>query len=173
MKRKMITVSTALALMLSVAGCKDKAPDTGDPTTRGAENTSAALYTPEDTETHSNIIEESVTENTTDPTSSTQSNAQYLLLGFTGQPMFIPIPSIRIGCRSGNRVDLHYHIVRTEGCHVTILIAADIDTGICYDPRKFIWVHFQTCKLILMAIQIRQTSISSEIQTIQLIIGAV
>ena len=44
---------------------------------------------PEDTETHSNIIEESVTENTTDPTSSTQSNAQYLLLGFTGQPMFI------------------------------------------------------------------------------------
>jgi hypothetical protein len=89
MRRKMITVSTALALMLSVAGCKDKAPDTGDPTTRGAENTSATLYTPEDTETHSNIIEESVTENATDPTSSTQSNAHYLLLGFTGQPMFI------------------------------------------------------------------------------------
>jgi hypothetical protein len=33
MKRKMISVSTALALMLSVAGCKDKAPEETTPET--------------------------------------------------------------------------------------------------------------------------------------------
>ncbi|MBR5658855.1 MAG: hypothetical protein IKX10_05610 [Lachnospiraceae bacterium] len=47
MRRKMITVSAALALMLSVAGCKDKAPEETTPatTTTAAATTTAATTT--------------------------------------------------------------------------------------------------------------------------------
>lgn len=49
MRRKMITVSTALALMLSVAGCKDKAPEETMPETNASATTEAVNASAEPT----------------------------------------------------------------------------------------------------------------------------
>lgn len=49
MRRKMITVSAALALMLNVAGCKDKAPEETTAATTMATTTEAVNVTKEDT----------------------------------------------------------------------------------------------------------------------------
>ncbi len=59
MRRRMIPVSTALALMLSVAGCKDKAPEETMPETTAATTMEAVNVTTEDITTATPATEES------------------------------------------------------------------------------------------------------------------